>query len=110
MMRRGEVLVDEAVGLARGYRKDEGPAVPYEKDTLGFSAGKPLVALAVALLEDGGKLDVAAPVATWWKEFAGAGKGDITVLDVLTHRSGLFMPSSLAMLASWGPACYRRSR
>ncbi len=92
--RRGVLVVDEAVGLARGFRTDEGEApVPYTPLTRAcvFSAGKPLVALAVALLEHQGRLDVDAPVGTYWKEFAQAGKEAVTVLDVLTHRSGLYL-------------------
>jgi CubicO group peptidase (beta-lactamase class C family) len=30
-------------------------------------------------------------VAAYWSEFGGAGKGDVTVLDVLLHRSGLYL-------------------
>src|SRR5206468_10000694 len=36
-------------------------------------------------------IDVAAPVATVWPPFAASGKGEITILDVLTHRAGLVL-------------------
>jgi CubicO group peptidase (beta-lactamase class C family) len=91
--RHGILVADEAVGVARGLRPEEGEAqLPYTQETRGgvFSAGKPTVALAVALLEDRGLVDVARTVASYWPEFAQNGKGDITVLDILTHRSGLF--------------------
>ena len=77
--------VDEAVGVARGFRAEEGePPVAFTRETKSclFSAGKPLVAIAVALLESRGLLDVARPVATYFPEFGRNGKSDITVLDV----------------------------
>lgn len=92
--RRGVLVIDEAVGIARGFRPSENePPVEYTPSTRGgiFSAGKPLVAVAVAVLEERGTLDVDASVASFWPEFAQAGKGDITVLDVLLHRSGLYL-------------------
>jgi CubicO group peptidase (beta-lactamase class C family) len=92
--RRGVVVVDEAVGIARGFRDDEGePRQEFTKVRRSciFSAGKPLVGIAIAVLEDRGAIDVERPVATYFPEFAGAGKADITVLDVLLHRSGLYL-------------------
>jgi CubicO group peptidase (beta-lactamase class C family) len=92
--RRGVLAVDEAVGIARGLRPDEGEApVPYTPETGAclFSAGKPQVAVAVALLEDRGRIDPSQPVARYWPAFAGRDKGSITVHDVLTHRSGLYL-------------------
>jgi CubicO group peptidase (beta-lactamase class C family) len=92
--RQGVLAVDEAVGIARGWRSEEGVArvefTPALRSCL-FSAGKPLVAIAVARLEHLGQIDVERPVASYWPEFAAAGKGDITVLDVLLHRSGLYL-------------------
>jgi CubicO group peptidase (beta-lactamase class C family) len=92
--RHGVVAVDEAVGVARGFRPDEGePEVPFTRQTKScvFSAGKPLVAVAIALLESRGLCDVSRPVAAFFSEFAQNGKSEITVLDVLLHRSGLFL-------------------
>lgn len=57
-----------------------------------MSASKPVVAIAIALLEQRGLVDVDRPVAELWPEFAAAGKGDITLLDILLHRSGLLTP------------------
>jgi CubicO group peptidase (beta-lactamase class C family) len=92
--RRGVLAIDEAVGLARGWRREEGePSREFtpEQRSCVFSAGKPLVAIAVALLEERGAVHVERPVATYWPEFGRAGKEPITVLDVLTHRSGLYL-------------------
>lgn len=92
--RRGFLAIDEAVGVARGLRPEEHePRREYTKELRGglFSAGKPLVGLAIALLESRGLLDVGKPVAAYWPEFARNGKGELTLLEVLTHRSGLYL-------------------
>lgn len=92
--RRGRLVVDEAVGIARGFRETEDePRTPFtttQRSCL-FSAGKPLVAIAIAVLEQARAIDVERPVAFYFPEFAAAGKADITVLDVLLHRSGLYL-------------------
>src|SRR5688572_2091505 len=92
--RRGVLAVDEAVGIARGFRDSEGElqrAFTPEQRSCVFSAGKPLVAVAVALLEQRGAIDVQRPVAAYWPEFARGDKSAITLLDVLLHRSGLYL-------------------
>lgn len=91
---RGAVVVDVAAGIARGLRPDEGPAVGVTPETRFqvMSASKPVVATIVAMLEERGQLDVDAPIAERWPEFAAHGKGAITANDVLTHRSGLLTP------------------
>lgn len=92
--RRGVLVVDEAVGIARGFRPSEGePALPFtpSQRSCVFSAGKPIVAVAIAALEERGAVDVARPVAHYWPEFGRAGKEPVTVLDILLHRSGLYL-------------------
>src|SRR5262245_26777193 len=77
--RRGRLVVDEAVGIARGLRADEGePRREFspEQASCVFSAGKPLVGIAIALLEQRGGVDIERPVAHYWPEFAGGGKRD----------------------------------
>src|SRR5512140_2585961 len=54
-----------------------------------FSAGKPFVAVLIHLLAERGVIDLDAPVADYWPQFAEAGKGVITIRQVLQHRSGL---------------------
>jgi len=87
-------MLNISVGIASGLRSEEGKQVPVT-DTTPFqvmSASKPVVALAVAILEDRGLLEVDRPVSHYIPRFAHQGKGDITVLDVLTHRSGVLVP------------------
>jgi CubicO group peptidase (beta-lactamase class C family) len=94
-----------SVGVARGLRVEEGLAapLPVAPDTLFpvMSASKGVVALAVAVLEDRGLLDIEAPVARVFPEFSAHGKGAITVLDVLTHRSGLLMEGLVRTPERW---------
>lgn len=104
VLHRGEVVLDEAFGVARGFRPEEGvPPEPMTRDRelLVFSAGKPVVGIAAALLATRGQLDLDAPVSSLWPEFAQHGKGDITVLDVLTHRAGVFAPELIRAPERW---------
>ncbi len=53
------------------------------------SAGKGVAAACVLLLHQRGRLDLDAPVATYWPEFKARGKERVTVRDVLAHRAGV---------------------
>lgn len=105
--RHGRLALCAAVGLARGFRPKEGePPQPVTSATrfAVFSASKAVVAVAVAMLEERGALDVLAPVARYFPAFAANHKEDITVLDVLTHRAAVFTPELLARPSDWGDA------
>jgi CubicO group peptidase (beta-lactamase class C family) len=104
---RGAVVVDVAVGVARGLRSSEGAPVSVTPATRFqvMSASKPVVAAVIALLEETGELRLDAPIAAYWPEFAAHGKGAITLDDVLTHRSGLLTPeidSHPELWRDWG--------
>jgi CubicO group peptidase (beta-lactamase class C family) len=64
---------------------------PWAEDTLVnvYSTTKGLAALCVHHLVDHGKLDLDAPVARLWPEFAAEGKSGITLRMLLGHRAGL---------------------
>ncbi len=100
---RGEELVNVAIGIARGLRDDEGEKVPVTDATpfQVMSASKPLVAFAVALLEDRGLVDVERPVSHYVPEFGREGKAEITLHEVLTHRSGVIVPQLWDAPALW---------
>jgi CubicO group peptidase (beta-lactamase class C family) len=103
--RFGKVVLNEHIGIARGFRPEEGvPPLEVQADTPFpvLSAGKPLAAVAVALLEDRHVLDVEKPVAGFIPGFGRHGKGDITILDVLTHRSGILLPDLSQDYRIWG--------
>jgi CubicO group peptidase (beta-lactamase class C family) len=48
-----------------------------------------MTALCALILADRGDLDLAAPVARYWPEFAAAGKEGVLVRHVLSHTAGL---------------------
>ncbi|MDT9682849.1 serine hydrolase domain-containing protein [Streptomyces sp. TRM76323] len=72
-----------------------GPAAtegrPFGPDAVGvlMSASKGMAAVCAHLLSERGALDLDAPVARYWPEFAAAGKAGTTVADLLAHRAGL---------------------
>jgi CubicO group peptidase (beta-lactamase class C family) len=57
--------------------------------TMVFSATKGIASTVIHRLADRGLVDYDAPVAEYWPEFAANGKADVTVREVLRHRSGL---------------------
>lgn len=75
----GTLVLDAAVG------EDCTP----ESMTGVFSCSKGAGALVMALLVQQGLLDLDAPVAVYWPEFAAAGKAGITVAQLLSHQAGL---------------------
>lgn len=89
---RGEVLVSLALGT--GESLDGKTRLTVTPQTLFpvYSAGKPMVALCIALLQQRGLIELDATVASYLPEFAQAGKEAITVDDVLTHKGGILIP------------------
>lgn len=82
----GEPVVDVWTGWA-----DRHGQVPWTADTgaMVFSASKGVAATILHRLVDRGELSYDAPVAQYWPEFGANGKSEITVRDLLAHRSGL---------------------
>lgn len=82
----GEIVIDLFAGWA-----DRNRTRPFADDTLTavFSTTKAMASLMMARLVDAGALDYDQPVAAVWPEFAAAGKGDLTVAQVLSHQGGL---------------------
>lgn len=54
-----------------------------------YSVTKGVAATVIALLLGEGDLELDRAVAHYWPEFAAAGKGDITVRQLLSHQAGL---------------------
>ncbi len=82
----GEKVVD----LWGGVRDARG-GEPWEEDTLVlvYSTSKGLAAMTLALAHSRGWLDYDERVATYWPEFSQAGKGKVTVRQLLGHEAGL---------------------
>lgn len=92
--RRGEVILDRAIGHASGNSPQDPEGTPLVKatpDTLYnfFSGSKSITAMLIHLLHEEEKLHVDEPVATFIPEFAKKRKHNITIRDVLTHRAGI---------------------
>lgn len=54
-----------------------------------YSSTKGVSGVCVALLVQRGALGLDAPVSRYWPEFAGGGKGDVTVRVALSHQAGI---------------------
>ncbi|KOG90214.1 EstA family serine hydrolase [Streptomyces varsoviensis] len=85
---------------------------PWTRDTVVnmWSSTKTVTSLAALMLVDRGALDVHAPVAAYWPEFAAGGKEDIEVRHLLAHTSGLSgweRPFSIEDMYDWPTASAR---
>ncbi|WP_431239928.1 serine hydrolase domain-containing protein [Mycolicibacterium aichiense] len=80
----------KVVDLWGGYRDGTAKA-PWQADTMVnmFSTTKGVTAMAVAVAVSKGLLSYDAKVADYWPEFAQAGKGEVTVRQLLAHQAGL---------------------
>ncbi len=80
----GEKVLDVWAGYADRDRRWDSDTV-----SLSFSTGKGVASTVTHRLAERGIVDYDTPVAAYWPEFGAAGKGEITIRDVLTHRAGL---------------------
>ncbi len=82
----GRPVVDIWAGWA-----DQARERLWDRDTLVdvFSVGKGMVTLSLLVLIERGQVDLDAPVARYWPDFAARGKAAITVRTLLGHRAGL---------------------
>ena len=100
----GELVVD----IWGGYT-DEARTAPWRQDTLinVWSTTKTMTALCALILADSGELDLHAPVARYWPEFAAAGKDAVEVRHLLGHTAGLSgwaQPMAVEDLYDWDKA------
>ncbi|MFJ4939456.1 serine hydrolase domain-containing protein [Streptomyces pseudovenezuelae] len=99
----GRPVVDLWGGVA-----DPETGRPWTRDTLQlvYSATKGATATAAHMLAERGALDLDAPVAKYWPEFAANGKTDIPVRWLLSHQAGLVtldQPVPLNKALAWHP-------
>ena len=82
----GETVVDLWAGVA-----DKEGEQAWHSDTILnlFSCTKTFTAVTALQLVGEGKLELDAPVARYWPEFAAAGKDTITLRHLLSHQAGL---------------------
>ncbi|MEV0159569.1 CubicO group peptidase (beta-lactamase class C family) [Nonomuraea fuscirosea] len=99
----GREVVDLWGGIA-----DPETGRPWERDTLQvvYSTTKAVTAACALLLAQRGELDLDAPVARYWPEFAAQGKKRLPVRWLLTHQAGLpaiDRPITPAEAIAWEP-------
>lgn len=82
----GELVVDIWGGVT-----DRDAGTPWERDTITnvWSTTKTMTALSALVLADRGELDLYAPVAKYWPEFAANGKEGVLVRHLMSHTAGL---------------------
>ena len=85
---------------------------PWQVDTLGtvLSGTKGVTSTCVHQLVERGELDLDAPIAHYWPEFGQAGKKDITIRMVMSHRSGAIGPRKRLpwqQVTDWDLVCER---
>ncbi|HEY8516184.1 MAG TPA: serine hydrolase domain-containing protein [Candidatus Binatia bacterium] len=83
---QGRTVVDVWGGMARPAEN-----VPWTRDTVSivFSCTKGATAICAHMLASRGLLDIDAPVAEYWPEFARNGKENATVRMMLDHSVGV---------------------
>jgi CubicO group peptidase (beta-lactamase class C family) len=103
----GEPVVDVWGGYADAER-----TTPWQRDTIVnvWSVSKTMTALVALILADRGELDLDAPVARYWPQFAAAGKDGVLVRHLLAHTAGLpewDEPMTVEDLYDWPAATER---
>jgi len=103
--RHGKRVVD----LWGGWRDAERTR-PWKRDTLVnvYSTTKGVMAVALAMAVEAGRLRYEDRVAQHWPEFASAGKADITVAQLISHQGGLpgfAEPTTVEDLYDWAGCC-----
>jgi CubicO group peptidase (beta-lactamase class C family) len=105
IVHQGEIVVDLWGGYTDATKTQE-----WQRDTLinVWSTTKTMTALCVLMLADQGSLDVDAPVAKYWPEFAANGKENVLVRHVMAHTAGLpgwDEPMTAETLYDWDKTC-----
>jgi CubicO group peptidase (beta-lactamase class C family) len=94
LRREGQVVLDRAIGHARGNGpsdSEDTPKVAVTTDTpfCVYSTSKGITAMVVHLLAERGALSLSDRIADHIPEYARHGKGEITIAHVLAHRAGV---------------------
>lgn len=103
--RQGEIILSRSIGYANGHKPNQKPdtdarLMQPETPICYFSGSKAVTAFLIHLLSEDKLIDLHDPVSTHLPEFGQNGKQDITIHQVLSHRSGMSkMPSSLGINA-----------
>lgn len=92
--RHGQVVLDRAIGHARGNGPGDDadtPKVPATPETpfCVFSTSKAYTAMAIHVLVERGALRLEDRIADFIPAYAAHGKGETTIAHVLSHRAGV---------------------
>ena len=105
--RHGHVVIDRAIGHARGNGPKDRADTPKllatpETPFCVFSTAKGITALVIHMLQERGVLDIADRVTDYIPEYGQHGKGPTTIAHVLSHRAAIpVLPRELADLDSF---------
>ncbi len=94
LRRNGKVVLNRAIGHARGNGPDDDRETPKKLVTPGtpycvFSTSKGITAMVIHVLQDRGALDISDRVTDYIPEYGSHGKGDTKIAHVLAHRAGV---------------------
>ncbi|MBF6175917.1 serine hydrolase domain-containing protein [Nocardia blacklockiae] len=94
LRRNGKILLNRAIGHARGNAPDDDPdaervLVTPDMPFCGFSTAKGVSATLMFMLIEQGAFALDDPICRYIPEFAANGKAAITLGDVLSHSAGV---------------------
>jgi CubicO group peptidase (beta-lactamase class C family) len=94
LRRQGKIVLNRAIGHARGNGLDDQASTPKliatpDTPLCLFSASKSITAILVHLLSERGEIDLLDPVSQYIPEYGVKGKHRSTIMHLLTHRGGL---------------------
>jgi CubicO group peptidase (beta-lactamase class C family) len=105
--RKGKLVLNRAIGYAKGggphARRDEGKVL-MRPDTpvCYFSASKAVTAFLMHLLNEDKLINLHDPISFYAPEFGQCGKKNITIHQVLSHRSGIpGLPEDVPIETLW---------
>ncbi|HOT90164.1 MAG TPA: serine hydrolase domain-containing protein [Anaerolineae bacterium] len=95
VIRHGQVIVDRALG--QGRRGPINATTPF----LTFSISKVFTAMGIHRLIEEGRIEMDAPIATYWPEFGCKGKERATIRHALLHQAGIPAPGLRWQIFLW---------
>jgi CubicO group peptidase (beta-lactamase class C family) len=95
VLQRGEKKLDLSAG--RGAYRNLSPDTPF----LAFSITKAFTGLCIHRLIEEGRIDLDAPVSTYWPEFGQGGKERATIRHVFLHQAGIPAPNLNRQVLVW---------
>ena len=105
----GELVVDLWGGTTGTDEAEDPEENVWQRDTIvnSWSTTKTITALCCLMLADAGEVDLGAPVASVWPEFAANDKHNVLISHVMSHSAGLpgwEAPMTPADLYDWDKA------